>query len=52
MSEFEEKLNAILSSPEAMAQVASLAQSRQLRSKHAKPGRSIPFDITVFEVMR
>lgn len=27
MSEFEEKLNAILSSPEAMAQVASLAQS-------------------------
>ena len=27
MSDFEEKLNAILSSPEAMAQVASLAQS-------------------------
>lgn len=27
MGEFEEKLNAILSNPEAMAQVASLAQS-------------------------
>lgn len=27
MSEFEEKLNAILSNPDAMAQVASLAQS-------------------------
>ena len=27
MSDFEEKLNAILSSPEAMAQVASIAQS-------------------------
>ena len=32
MSEFEEKLNAILSSPEAMAQVASLAQSLGLSS--------------------
>lgn len=30
MSEFEEKLNAILSDPNAMAQVASLAQSLQL----------------------
>ena len=27
MSDFEEKLNAILSNPDAMAQVASLAQS-------------------------
>ncbi len=30
MSEFEEKLNAILSNPDAMAQVASLAQSLDL----------------------
>lgn len=30
MSEFEEKLNAILSNPDAMAQVASLAQSLNL----------------------
>ena len=32
MSDFEEKLNAILSSPEAMAQVASLAQSLGMSS--------------------
>lgn len=32
MSEFEEKLNAILSDPNAMAQVASLAQSLHLGS--------------------
>lgn len=35
MSDFEEKLNAILSSPEAMAQVASLAQSLGMSSSPA-----------------
>ena len=41
MSEFEEKLNAILSSPEAMAQVASLAQSLGLASS-PEQGKSPP----------
>lgn len=38
MGEFEEKLNAILSNPEAMAQVASLAQSLgQQQSQEPQP---------------
>ena len=37
MGDFEEKLNAILSSPEAMAQVASLAQSLGQQSGEAPP---------------
>ena len=41
MSEFEEKLNAILSSPEAMAQVASLAQSLGLASS-PEPSKGTP----------
>lgn len=39
MGDFEEKLNAILSSPEAMAQVASLAQSLGQQSGEAPPQR-------------
>lgn len=37
MGDFEEKLNAILSSPEAMAQVASLAQSLGMGSSPPPP---------------
>ena len=37
MGDFEEKLNAILSSPEAMAQVASLAQSLGQQNGEAPP---------------
>ncbi len=36
MGEFEEKLNAILSNPEAMAQVASLAQSLGQSQEHSE----------------
>ena len=39
MSDFEEKLNAILSNPDAMAQVASLAQSLGQQSGEAPPQR-------------
>ena len=41
MSEFEEKLNAFLSNPDAMAQVMNLAQSLNLgggESQEAAPG--------------
>ena len=41
MSEFEEKLNAFLSNPDAMAQVMNLAQSLNLgggESQEATPG--------------
>ncbi len=50
MSEFEEKLNAILSNPEAMAQVASIAQSlgggqpaqQQSAQSQGPPQQSVP----------
>lgn len=38
MSEFEEKLNAILSNPDALAQVASLAQSLNLGGSQESGG--------------
>lgn len=38
MSEFEEKLNAILSNPDALAQVASLAQSLNLGGGQEESG--------------
>ena len=38
MSEFEEKLNAILSNPDALAQVASLAQSLNLGGGQGESG--------------
>ena len=37
MSDFEEKLNAILSNPQAMAQVASIAQSLHLDGNAVQP---------------
>lgn len=37
MSDFEEKLNTILSSPEAMSQIAAIAQSLGGDSKHDTP---------------
>lgn len=43
MGEFEEKLNAILSNPEAMAQVASLAQSLgQQQTQEPQPAQQPP----------
>ena len=42
MGEFEEKLNAILSNPEAMAQVASLAQSLGQQPQEPQPAQQPP----------
>ena len=42
MSEFEEKLNALLSNPDAMAQVASLAQSLNLGGSSGDGGSRQP----------
>lgn len=42
MSDFEDKLNGILSNPEAMAQIASLAQSLNLGGGGEAPGGGAP----------
>ena len=42
MSDFEDKLNGILSNPEAMAQIANLAQSLNLGNGDSAPAKEAP----------